>query len=236
MAEYRVKVSGTNVDSSRRPQVTVRNIAELNANLPRIESMVTAEIARYLPKSISVSAVAVQFMVDALALEATVTFTGEAKDISELQSFLLNLPRLVFERLPRILSEAGIVRLDYIPNFQVTSGPVDPLPLLPKNPPQAASASVASSASATTPLNGNNGVDWWNRAMQIVIIVLACCAVVLVIVATVAVVRLAFSTAEPIDHTEVGCVAQPEAVQCADWKRYESGHFCCANRISYLAL
>ncbi len=193
MTEYRVKVQGTNTDAHLRKDVAVRNIAELNANLARIESIVAYEIQRNLPQTIAVSSVGVQFMVDARAVEGDVTYAGDPKDIVDLHIFLVNLPRLVFERLPKILSESGIVRLDYIPTFDVSSAPVDPLPspVKPGVPPPTPPIPPAPAAPAAS------GPDRWNRAMQLVMIALACCAVVLVIVATVVVVRIGFFSCGP---------------------------------------
>lgn len=188
MTEYRVKVQGTNTDAHLRKDVAVRNIAELNANLARIESIVAYEIQRNLPHTIAVSSVGVQFMVDARAVEGDVTYAGDPKDIVDLHIFLVNLPRLVFERLPKILSESGIVRLDYIPTFDVSSAPVDPLPApsrsgSPQPVPPIPPAPAAPAAS---------GPDRWNRSMQLVLIALACCAVVLVVVAIVMIIHLGF--------------------------------------------
>jgi len=190
VTEYRVKVQGTNTDASLRKDVAVRNIAELNANLARIESQVTYEIQRNLPQTIAVSSVNVQFMVDARAVEADVTYAGDPKDIVDLHIFLVNLPRLVFERLPKILSQSSIVRLDYIPSFDVSSAPMDPLPA----PYKPAPSTPAPTASVPPPVRQP---DRWDRAMQIVMIMLACCAVVLVIVASAAVIRLGFFGNDP---------------------------------------
>ena len=207
MTEYRVKVQGTNTDAHLRKDVAVRNIAELNANLARIESIVAYEIQRNLPHTIAVSSVGVQFMVDARAVEGDVTYAGDPKDIVDLHIFLVNLPRLVFERLPRILSESGIVRLDYIPSFNVSSAPVDPLPAPLKHgvPPPIPPVPPAPAAPAAS------GPDRWNRAMQLVMIALASCAVILVVVAIIMLIHLGFAGCGS-DPCERGATPTPTSV------------------------